>query len=136
MAGMKTARASLILVLVVVAFAAVKPSRASTAEEMLSACRPIAAAKVSNRSIALPQDFDSGVCWGAFETLDWMLTTMNVRTGSTFFPVCIPQNRTRPQLIAIFVKYAENHPARYAEEFTGVAYAAEREAFPCPDSKP
>ena len=133
---MKTVRVALTSLLIVVAFSAVTPSYASTAEEMLSACRLITTAKISNGNINLPQDFDSGVCWGAFETLDYMLMTVNFATQKPMFGVCLPENRTRPQLIAIFVKYAENHPARYSDDFIPVAFAAAKDAFSCPASKP
>jgi hypothetical protein len=102
---------------------------------MLSSCRPIAQAKISDGKIDLPTDFDSGVCWGAFAVLDFMLTTVSSQTKKPMFQICIPQNRTRPQLIAIFVRYAESHPARDAEDFQMVAFSAEKEAFSCPIAK-
>ena len=132
---MKTARITLISLLIIIAFLAARSSRADTAEEMLSACRPITNAKISNGMIDLPQDFDSGVCWGAFDILDTMFNTVNMQTQKPLFPVCLPATRTRPQLIAVFVKYAENHPERYSEDFFVVVFAAEKEAFPCPALK-
>jgi uncharacterized protein (DUF849 family) len=101
---MKTAHASFISLLIAISFLSAKPASAETAEEMLSSCRPIAQAKMSDGKISLPRDFDSGVCWGAFATLDFMLTTVDSQTNKPMFQVCVPLNRTRPQLIAVFVK--------------------------------
>ena len=42
---------------------------AQSASEMLSACRPIAQAPVSNENVAFQQTFESGLCWGAFATI-------------------------------------------------------------------
>jgi hypothetical protein len=101
-------------------------------EEMLSACRPITQAKISGDAIAMPQDFASGQCWGAFSVIGFELTTINSETHQPIFFVCLPKGWTRPQLIAVFSKYAENHPATYSEDFMYTVMKAEQEAFPCP----
>ena len=132
---MKTIRIALTLLLATVALVATKPATAETAEEMLSACRPITLAPVSDGKIAIPSDFQSGLCWGAFAAIEFNLDTVDSQTQKHLFGVCLPDNRTRPQLIAIFVKYAEAHPERYGDAFMLVAHEAEKIAFPCPASK-
>jgi hypothetical protein len=60
-----------------------------------------------------------------------MLMATNAETGKPMFFVCLPSDHTRSQMIAIFVQYAEKHPARNHEDFPWVAFDAAREAFPC-----
>lgn len=105
--------------------------RSETAEEMLSACRPVVAAKVLDGEIQFPSDPESHVCWGAFAVLGPLLRTVNSETRKPLLGACLPETDTRTQLIAIFVHYAENHPERYTENFVWVALSAMHEAFPC-----
>lgn len=107
------------------------PAVGETTEEMLSACRPITTAKISDGKIELPSDFDSGRCWGAFGTVTNMLRTVDSETHVPLFRACLPTDSTRPQLIAIFVRYAESHPSRYQDDFPWVAFEAAKQAFPC-----
>jgi hypothetical protein len=104
-------------------------SHAETAEEMLSACRPIAQARVSDGKIDLPQTFDAGSCWGAFAALHQV--TMLLENGKPSLHVCLPEDTTRTELIALFVRYVESHPKVYSENFALVAMNAMIEAFPC-----
>ena len=104
---------------------------AETTEKLLSYCRPVTQAKVVENGAVLKQDFESGYCWGAFATVAQMLMAVNSETQVPIFHVCLPKDHTRSQLIAVFVQYAEKHPARYNEDFPWVAFDAEREAFPC-----
>ena len=106
---------------------------AETTEKLLSDCRPVTQAKVmSDGSVMMNADFESGFCWGAFVIIDQMLMTVDGATNRPLFGVCIPKDHTRYQMIAIFVRYAEKHPERYNEDIPWVAVDAAREAFPCP----
>ncbi len=103
---------------------------AETTEEMLSACRPITQAKIEGGKINLGTDFDSGLCWGSFGTFHALLFTVDARR-SPLLHVCLPEDSTRTQLIAIFVKYAEKHPESYSDDFIRTALNALLEVFPC-----
>lgn len=120
---------SLFLVFAAVILFDALPSHAQTVEEMLSACRPITQARVSNGEIDLPQSFDAGSCWGAFGALHQAM--MLLESGKPLLHVCLPEDTTRTQLIAIFVRYAEKHPEEYSKNFAIVALNAEIEVFPC-----
>jgi hypothetical protein len=59
--------------LVLVSLAAPRASMAETAEEMLAACRALPKAAVTNDRVAVPQDFSSGICWGAFGVIQHLV---------------------------------------------------------------
>jgi hypothetical protein len=108
------------------------PAFGETAEEMASACRIVAAAKVVDGQVALPQDFDSGVCWGAFATLEKAVSVIvGSQSNVPTFGACTPETSTRTQLIAIFVEYTRRHPERLHESFFNIAIDSLRTAFPC-----
>lgn len=111
------------------AFCGASQSRAETAEEMLSACRPITQAKISGDKIDLPQTFDVGSCWGAFAVLEQVMRL--AENGKASLHVCLPANTTRTELIAIFTRYVESHPRVYSENFALVAVNIMVKAFPC-----
>jgi hypothetical protein len=101
-----------------------------TAEEMISACRAVAKAKVSGGKIGLDTDFDSGVCWGAFAAFQQAIRYTGAG-GKSYFDICSPANGSRSQLIQVFLVYAKRHPEKYNEDFFSVALLASHEAFQC-----
>jgi hypothetical protein len=103
---------------------------AETTEEMLSACRPITQAKISNGNIDIKQDFSSGLCWGAFGSFPALLNMVGAN-HEPLLHVCLPKDATRTQLIAIFVKYADEHPEGHNKNFALEAANALLKAFPC-----
>lgn len=104
---------------------------AETAEEMLSACRPITQAKVSNGAIDLTNpDFNTGKCWGAFGMLQSVLSLTNPG-GQRALHGCVPSDATRTQLIAIFVKHIEDHPKEYGTDFGVVALNSVLKVYSC-----
>jgi hypothetical protein len=113
-------------------FVAAPLSKAETVEEMLSACRSIAEAKVSGGEVFYVPTHENGLCWGAFAVIQRLINLVYpVYSDNPIFGVCAPEHSKRTQLIAIFVLYAKNHPERYSEDFADVALIALREAFPC-----
>jgi Ssp1 endopeptidase immunity protein Rap1a len=108
---------------------------AESAEEMLSSCKLLADAKVSNGQVTLPKDFESGRCWGAFGTFQDLARTSMPRPPALreepVFGFCAPSSSTRTQYIAIFVEYARRNPKRLNEDFFDVALDALVDAFPC-----
>ena len=45
--------------------------------------------------------------------------------------ICPGEKVTRSQMILVFLKYADNNPAKLDEEFPFVAVTAMQQAFPC-----
>jgi len=123
-----------ITTLALVVFALGCGCRAETTEEMVSFCKAISTAKIVSGQISLPQDFNSGVCWGAFATIQTVVTIADPNTLKPFFPVCVPAGSTRTQLIQIFLVYAQAHPEEYQKDYFAVALTSMRKAFPCPSS--
>lgn len=108
--------------------------RAETTEEMVSSCKAVAAAQVTNQHVSLPHDFDSGVCWGAFATIQTVMTLLDPTTSRHLLPGCVPAGSTRTQLIQVFLVYAQSHPEEYQKDYFVVALTSMYKAFPCPAS--
>lgn len=105
-------------------------ARAETAEEMLSSCRSFLTAPVSQGQVTFLHDFDHGLCWGAFGAIHGAALVFDEHNARSL-RVCVPQDATRTQLIAVFVKYAEANPKELNEDFFMVALNALIKAFPC-----
>lgn len=118
----------------VVIFAFGCACHAETTEEMVSSCKAISTATVIDRKVTLPQDFASGVCWGAFGTIQTETAIVDKDTLKPLFHVCAPTEGTRTQLIQIFLVYAQAHPEEYQKDYFVVALTALQKAFPCPSS--
>jgi hypothetical protein len=83
-----------------------------------------AEARIAGGKGAFVPTFETGVCWGAFATLQ----NINRMTDSKNMPLipmgCAPENNTRTQFIALFMEYARKNSQLLHEEFTYVAAAA------------
>jgi hypothetical protein len=120
--------------LLVIGFVCAAPFAFSqSAEEMASNCKGIVDAKIVNDQIAVPSDFQSGVCWGAFGTIQTIVTIVprSFPQNGPLFEVCLPHEGTRSQLIRIFMAYTERHPERLHEDYFFIATTALKQAFPC-----
>lgn len=122
----------LFLLVVVGVFSLLHPPKchSETAEEMLSACRTITQTKVSDGHIILNKTFETGLCWGAFASLE-SATNFSDRNNHPLLDVCVPKDFTRTQLIAIFVAYIEKHPEQYSWEFFQVATNSLLDVWAC-----
>jgi hypothetical protein len=107
---------------------------AESAEEILSACRPMAEAEIQGKSVKFPPGFPPGMCWGAFSILQSVIMHDD-DNGKPTYRVCAPANHSRTQLINVFVDYGRRNPKRFHEEFFSVVIDALSEAFPCKNSK-
>jgi hypothetical protein len=109
---------------------------AETAQEMLSACRPIAKANLpgAKGKATGPDTFTAGKCWGAFTVIQNGIERVDDRI-LLVYNICPPAETNRTQLIAMFVDYAEKNPQRLQEEFFDVFLDALRKAFPCKPEK-
>lgn len=106
-------------------------AHSESAGEMLSNCREVSQAAIAGETITLPNTLGAGECWGAFATLEFFAGLLN-REGKSLIPACLPERYTRAQLIAVFVKYAEDNPKLHHVNFGAVAWNALVDAFPCP----
>ena len=110
-----------------------------SAEQMVSDCRPIAAGRIEGNEVTMPDDFRSGLCWGAFLTIYraiWLVDNTNVdgsksKSYRPMLSVCPPHHVTETQLIKIFLAFAARHPDLLHEDFFQVAIDSAQEAFPC-----
>jgi hypothetical protein len=100
----------------------------TTAEEMLSGCRSVATAPIVGDSIRIPNDGQQ--CWGAFTVIQDM-TRRTDASGSRMFSTCSPTTSTESEMVAVFVKYVDDHPNVRHQNFVDIALAALRVAFPC-----
>jgi hypothetical protein len=105
---------------------------------MVSNCKEIVQAKVSNEGVTVPDDLHSGICWGAFLSFQDAIMYVGyeypdgTRSPSPrpFFAICA-SDATTSQLIKVFVHYTEQHPERLHLDFFQIALDAGREAFQC-----
>ena len=124
--------------LALIAIAIFCPSAfAESAEELLSACKPIVDAKVSGQNIQFPHDFNTGECWEAFGTLQRISRYSDSNPpNKPLLPIgCAPPESTRSELIAVFVEYVQRHPEHRHDDFVDVVLAAFQTAFPCGKAK-
>jgi hypothetical protein len=78
--------------------------------EVESKCRAIATVEIrANGVVHLPLDADTQFCWGAFASIQQVISILD-ENGQWLFRVCAPQETTRVQLIKIFLKYSNQHP--------------------------
>jgi hypothetical protein len=122
-----------ILFLLVVAISIAPSIGAQSAEEMVSNCKELSEAKISAHQISVPQDFETGVCWGSFGTiLDAIFVVPDsFPKDGPMLHVCAPQEVTVTQLVQIFIAYTKQHPEQLHKEYFFVALSALKGAFPC-----
>ncbi len=103
-----------------------------TAEEMVSLCHLLSEPQINGQILVMPQDFGTGICWGAFASIGSVIYVKNNPTeDSPVFGICAPKRITRTQIIKIFLEYARRNPNWLNEDYVHVAILAIREAFPC-----
>jgi hypothetical protein len=105
-------------------------AHADTAAELASACRPVAAARVSGDSVYFQQTYDSGRCWGAFTIIQRISSYVDSQ-GSRPLHACVPPTSTRQQLVAVFVEFLNRNPQRMHEDAFEMSIEALTVAFPC-----
>jgi hypothetical protein len=122
-------RVALVLLIAVAGF-----GRAESAEEMLSSCKKLSEAKVSDGKVTAPPDFDSGKCFGSFRAIQWYATLISPDNQPVLHS-CMPQEATATQLLAIFIEYVKRNPQTLSQNFFMVAVNSIIDAFPCPARK-
>ncbi len=84
-----------------------------TAEEMLSECHALLAsakATADPDAVELENTFSTGACWGAFLSIQQLVTLKMHGAGSPMFNTCVPGDVTLVQLIQLFDAYGKAHP--------------------------
>lgn len=109
------------------------PANAQSALEMASWCKPIVDAKQlgEDRIFLKEKTFETGKCWGAFLSLQEIITWEMPDERYPIIGVCAPPESTLSQIIHIFTHYVENNPRRAHESYVGVAISSLHDAFPC-----
>jgi hypothetical protein len=105
-----------------------------SAADMLSECQALlASAKATSDpdAIELDNSFSTGSCWGAFLSIQQLVTIKQAGAKTPMFRVCVPEDTKLVQIIEIFDSFARRHPERDSEPFTIVAIAGLHEAFRC-----
>jgi hypothetical protein len=107
--------------------------RAETALEIASACRGVASAPIQGNQVWFARDYPSGLCWGAFATIQ-ELSTIQWPNGTMMLGACPPPASTRIELIKVFLRYTDDHPEMLHESFAAVVLPALVQAYPCSKS--
>ncbi len=105
-----------------------------SAEEMLTECQSLLSSAKKTEdpdAIELDNTFATGSCWGAFLSIQQLVTIKKAGAKNMVFRVCVPEDTTLVQIIQIFDVYARHHTERKNEPFTIVAVAALHDAFRC-----
>jgi Rap1a immunity proteins len=105
-----------------------------SAADMLSECQTLlSSAKTTSDpdAIELDNSFSTGSCWGAFLSIQQLVTVRQAGARSPIFQVCVPEDTKLVQIIEIFGSFARRHPERDGEPFTIVAIAGLHEKFRC-----
>jgi|HubBroStandDraft_6_1064221.scaffolds.fasta_scaffold1206117_1 hypothetical protein len=126
-----TIAVNILLVSSVAIFLRAKPPATNdiiSAEEMLGGCRAVANAPIVGDGIRIPNDGQQ--CWGAFTVIQDMTRWTDV-SGSRMFSTCSPTTSTESEMVAVFVKYVDDHPNVRHQNFVDIALASLRTAFPC-----
>jgi Rap1a immunity proteins len=100
------------------------------AAEMASNCKVVVEAPVHGDQIALPDDVNGFLCWGAFLAIQQAVRYFGP-DGHPFFLVCVPAEGRLQQLIAIFENFVRAHPEQAHEDFFKIAILALRKPWPC-----
>ena len=105
-----------------------------SAGDMLAECQSLlASAKATpgTDEIELDNSFSTGNCWGAFLSIQQLLTVKISGNRKPMFGVCLPEDSRLVQIIQIYASFAKQHPERESEPFTIVAIAALHQFFRC-----
>lgn len=117
------------------AMAMARPALAQSAQQLLSACRPIANGEVVEDGVKFARTYDTGLCWGTFAMLQLVIRHVDEKRHPPY-NVCAPEASTRSQLVQVFVKFAAASPERLHEDGARMALESLQIAFPCRPAKP
>jgi hypothetical protein len=120
------ARLTVLAILLVLAGSA----RAETALQATASCREVVKGLSPDGTLNFPPAGE--YCWGAFAVVQqFSRLTIAPHGRERLLGMCVGEHVTRTQLVLVFLKYADNHPAHLDQEFPLIARQALMEAFPC-----
>lgn len=134
-AALKVSKFALAILLILIATSAKSANTdVETTLEVQSWCQPFKTVEIqSDHSIAIPTDFNTGSCWGAFAAIQDLSGLVDApRAHTPILLFCPPETGSRLQYIKIFLRYVDQHPEQGHLGFAGTARLALAEAFPCP----
>jgi hypothetical protein len=109
-------------------------SAGTTGQEMLRYCGT--AGEIVSKQLSASQVARSpeeamieGFCVGAIAGVSFLAA---ISTKDSRYPICVPENAPKGQLVSAVVRYLHNHPERLTEDFLWTIMNALREAWPCP----
>jgi hypothetical protein len=119
------------LVTVAILLASLGNVSAETALQATASCREVVKGLRPDGQIYIPPA--GQFCWGAFGALQAMsrLRDSAISTDVPPLGVCAGEKVTRSQMVLVFLKYADNNPAKLDDDFSFIALRALQEAFPC-----
>ncbi len=108
-------------------------SGSSTGYDMLGYCGTVdrVVSGQLSASEAAPTVEDAmiqGFCVGAVLGVRFLAATS---TKNTEYPICVPDNAPKGQVLSIVVRYLHDHPERLNDNFVWLVMDALREAWPC-----
>ena len=77
--------------------------------------------------------FLAGECVGVLEGLS--LLARDLTPGFEIISSCVPENATLGQMATVVLRWLDQHPARWHEDFRSLALLSLHDAWPCPTSK-
>lgn len=108
--------------------------------EMMGLCKPLVdAVPLPNGKVEVITTFESGICWGAFITLQGLSADRLHQNGinerlnqnESVLGACPPAESTLIQMVRIFDAYARQHPEVQHQRFELTALASLRAVYPC-----
>ena len=111
---------------------AAEKADSTTALEMASYCKPVAEAKrVGDKQVLVPLTHEAGLCWGYFDAIHRAVNVQFAGDATPVLLICQPAAVTITQMVLVFRRYFETHPAEAHKDAFIITYTALREAFPC-----
>src|SRR5215470_6332496 len=80
-----------------------------SAADMLAECQALlssAKATADPDAIELDNSFSTGSCWGAFLSIQQLVTVKQARARTPIFHVCVPEETKLVQIIKLFASFA------------------------------
>ena len=93
-----------------------------SANHYLPSCRDVA-----NQQVGSNSPITMGECMGIVEALSQVLPYVDRK----FNRACVPNGVSHFQMMAIVVRWLDQHPQRWNENFIGLALLALHDAWPC-----
>jgi len=99
----------------------------SSGNDNLRGCEDVVASMQGRGSTHLDVIYRNGLCSGAVGSL----MQIGLLLPAPQFRFCAPDNATNGQAVRVVTAYLEAHPESLNQEFTWLAIAAMRNAWPC-----